>query len=411
MYQRLATQMCVVATSLAGCTTIPAYVVNPASSAIKGSDQVVSGAAPAGPKVAALVANLKCSLWKAATSEKTLPYYVDDVDNLITKNKVSDRPAEQTDKHDPSRVFNLRNIFGEIEYVASVAFTLDVVDTSAFNPAAVITRPLQAASGLLPATSEFLAVGGVLSEAPHRFLVVNQAIDFARLVEPSDDANLGIEARKTTAETLPKRGEKCGGGGGQLEGDLGLEEALATGMIAASMSDISVFPALGNSTVGLEKTDPKAKDLDIENVKPGDAPLVSEEPISVNANNIFGVFSVQIDFTIIENINGGPSWVLTHFKGPAAGSQPLISLNRQVRDTLAITFTPICIRRKPESTNTATGRRTYSNPAMVDGTPGWANYLPWCDKTTNANKARAAVSGQTLTNFLQLNSIFQTLPH
>ncbi|MFT4434159.1 hypothetical protein ACMX25_12300 [Caballeronia sp. 15715] len=400
------------AVSFSGCTTIPAFVVRPDAAQIKGSDKTVSAAAPAGPKVAALVANLKCGLWKAATSRKTLPYYVDDIDHLRTQNAVSDIGLT---KLNDGQVYNLRNIFGEIEYVAAVQFTLDVIDTSAFNPAAILSRPLQATSGLLPATSELLAVGSVLSEAPHRFVTFNQAIDFARLAPPGPGAPrlLPFEGETHPTKNLPKPDGiddgKCGANGAELEGDLGLEEALATGIIAASMSDISVFsedPDEQNA-----KQPDKSKHQDEAKQLSGGAPAQPPpEPIEPSPNNVFGVISVQIDFTIVENINGGPNWTLTHFKGPAAGSQPLLSLNRQVKDTLAITFLPVCIRRLPSSINPITHRRDYSNPDLVDGTPDWARYLPTCGAGIGGEKAKAAATGQNINNLLLFNSVLQALP-
>jgi hypothetical protein len=254
---------------------------------------------------------------------------------------------------------------------------LDVVDTSAFNPSAIYTNPIQAAAGLLPATNTVLSVGGTLSEAPHRYIQFSQAIDFSRLVAPGPGSK---EKENLAAE--PKGVEKCGKDsqgnpmGGELQGDLGLLETLATGMIAATMSDISVFQLPGPS----------------------------QPPIPVSANNTFGLISAQIDFTIVKNINGGPNWTLHYFKGPAASNQGLLNFNRQAKDTLLITFVPVCIRRDAINGTDNNGPYEYDNPRMVDGTPGWANYLRPCSHpgTPPSAKAQAAAVGQSVNNTLQL---------
>ncbi len=99
---------------LFGCTSIPPMVLN--------GDH---GAAPVGPTVAALVANLKCELYNAANSTVMLPFYQDDPDLSKLRNKRLG--------NDP-RAFNLKNIFREIEYVGEATFTLDVTQTGAFSP-------------------------------------------------------------------------------------------------------------------------------------------------------------------------------------------------------------------------------------------------------------------------------------
>jgi hypothetical protein len=52
-------------------------------------------------------------------------------------------------------------------------------------------------------------------------------------------------------------------------------------------------------------------------------------------------FGSTVDFTVVYGLNGGPTWSLTHFKGPA-GSAALLSVGRQAVDTLNITFVPAC---------------------------------------------------------------------
>lgn len=106
--------------------------------------------------------------------EKILPFYKDDL-SLETKNHLTD----------VDHSYALKNIFAEIEYVAQATLTLDVVDVGAFNPLAVLTKPMAPQMGVYPATSQVLSVGGTVSESPHRYIQINQSIDFGRLVEPA----------------------------------------------------------------------------------------------------------------------------------------------------------------------------------------------------------------------------------
>ena len=321
---------------LSACTSIPAFLLNGDGTAD----------APAGPKVAALIANLKCELWDAAQSKNLLPYYTDD-------------PHLQIKNHDPTgdRAFTLNNIFQEIEYVGEATFTLDVTDTGGFNPSAAISEYIHGPKGLFPATGVVLSVGGQLSEAAHRQITLDSSMDFSRLVESVPNP-LAKDKHIITplAKVLPAPGT-CDGGS-ELGGRLGVKEALATGIIATAMNDIAVFPAGGSGSGG---------SIDIAGVTPA---------VSVAATYAFGQISAQIDFTIIENINGGPTWTLTHFKGPGGNSSGLLNINRQVKDTLTLTFVPVCIRQK-YFTNSTSPPYEYK-PEMVDGTPGWANYLPRC---------------------------------
>ncbi len=61
-----------------------------------------------------------------------------------------------------------------------------------------------------------------------------------------------------------------------------------------------------------------------------------------------GATSNTTQFTAFENfqlsygVNGGPNWTLTHFKGPAGGSNSLLTLNRNDSDSLTMTFVAAC---------------------------------------------------------------------
>lgn len=364
------------------CTTIPRFVINRDDSPIKigGKDSAhtVSDAAPAGPKVASLIANLKCELWLAANSKKILPFYKDDL-SLETKNHLTD----------VDHSYALKNIFAEIEYVAQATLTLDVVDVGAFNPLAVLTKPMAPQMGVYPATSQVLSVGGTVSESPHRYIQINQSIDFGRLVEPAKGSDELVNPGDVARAADPTKGGICGNPaakGPELQGDLGLEETLASGMIAATMNDTSVFPSMA---------DPK--NMTEHGV---------QAPIAVSTNNTFGLISAQIDFTVVENFNGGPTWVTRYFKGPGGNNNGLVNLNRQVKDQLLITFVPVCVRLKGTINPKIPGRYEYdaAGITMADGTPSWANYLLPCSDPALPNDARAqaATIGRSLNNTLLL---------
>jgi len=63
---------------------------------------------------------------------------------------------------------------------------------------------------------------------------------------------------------------------------------------------------------------------------------------SASASGTGTSFGSTVDFTVVYGLNGGPTWTLTHFKGPQGGSGSLVNLSRQVVDTLTVTFVPAC---------------------------------------------------------------------
>jgi hypothetical protein len=191
--------------------------------------------------------------------------------------------------------------------------------------------------------------------------------------------------------------------GGELGGDLGLKETLATALVAARMNDIAVFESLGTG---------------------GDTTTATvngqKAPSQIN-NYAFGQIGAQIDFTIVAGINGGPNWTLTHFKGPIAGGgggggggQGLFNFNRQAKDTLLITFLPVCIRQKyvpvqwerlfdkgekpPKDLSPLIYPTQYDNQHLNFGTPGWANYLPPCNSPAGQTAKIKAPSAARMNN-------------
>ena len=338
----------VAAQVLSGCMTIPPLVLNGRQGEV----------APAGPKAASLVANLKCELWDAANSTQPLPFYYD---QLPLKARTQDPALD--------REFTLKNLFQEIEYVGEATFTLDVTGTGAVTPSNTFSQYYRPGAGVIPATGATLAVGGQVSDAAHRFITFDSSVDFSRLVDSPPNARFRAdavrkaamakagagtaEAEATTVEMAsdyisptPLRLAATPQGacdqGGELSGALGLKETLATGLIAAAMNDVALFPT---------QTAPTGSEAE---AAPGDsAPVaaLAAPPTAKNGAGIqlsptytYGQISAQVDFTIIKSVNGGPSWVLKDYKGPAGGNSGLLSYQRQVKDTLAITFVPVCIR-------------------------------------------------------------------
>lgn len=349
-------------TALGGCSNLPPFVVGSGDG--KGP--------PAGPKVGELTANLKCELWDAANSMDELPYY-EDSPTLTTHQIDTDHHPGFLKATPDDRKFTLKNLFQEIDYVADVEWTLDVTDTGAFNPSVTLTKPFNVAVGSLPATSGVLSVGGTLSEAGHRYINIYEAVDFDRLVKspphsgnPEDDKEVDIA--NNVKVPCPDQGYAAKGN--QLGGSLGMKEMLQTAITSTSMSDINLAPSIKLS----------------DSIK-----------TNVTGQYMFGMIGVQVDFTIIENINGGPTWTLSFFKGPGGASSGLLNFNRQVKDTLAMTFVPVCIRQKYKTDAPPNATNFKYDPEFIVGTPFWANFLPPCGakdydlKTAGLAAARTAI--------------------
>ncbi len=409
---------------LAGCGLPPLVLWEDASLAV----------APSGPSVAALVANIKCELWQAANDTTELPYYED----------VPELPLHPPSKHPAiDRVFNLQNLFVEIEYVADYKLTLQVTDTGALNPSANFIKNLPAAG-----TNLSLAVGGQVSEQADRFIDIYQSVDFARLVSSPENPRY-TEVRMLPghkdkpfpqlSDRLAKRPDDANASpcdhGALLGGRLGLKEALATYAISARMQDVAVLltPGSGSSSGG----------------------TLFGQQISLTGFNGYalGQMDTQIDFTVLLDVNGGPEWSLATFKGPTvtgaggANGQGLLNFSRQAKDTVLVTVIPVCIRPKyfpkdwlkygaqqlangPQTKPTASTVKGTLNggnidakitqdqsggeknvlslhypieysPEMFFGTPVWANYLPPCLSPAGQAALAAAPSAARMNNQLQ----------
>jgi hypothetical protein len=345
----------IVGASVAACS-VPPY------------DLTVNGppTAPAGPKIAALLANLKCELYVAANDQHVIPRYYDDPSIKVHYDDPT-IPGHSRDPN-PDRWFTLRNLFQEIEFVGEAQFQLDVTSTPSGAISTNFINPYTASSNLT------LAVAGSLSDAAHRNLGIYSSIDFERLVEsppyPGVKNTEGPVATFLPGEKDPS--EPCGGHT-ELGGFLGLQEDLTYHAITGDMNDLSVWPAK-NSTVKISSTDFFSK---------------------------WGVDAIQItiDFTITSGINGGPTWTLTRFKGPTGGS-PFIGYTRAVKDTLTLTIIPICIRQMYRAAN-KTAPYHYI-PELIEGTPRWGDFLPPCAQSQSQLKPLAVSTARTY-NIIKTN--------
>jgi uncharacterized membrane protein YgcG len=398
------------ATFIVGACGIQPYVLFADQSAV----------APAGPKVAALMANLKCELWEAAHSDELLPYYRDDP-SLMQKPNLPKRP-------NPNRNFTLHNLFEEIEYVAAAEYTLDVTGTGGANPSANFITPYST-----PMTNFTLAVTGQLNDTAHRNINIFTSVDFSRLVKSEPTIESYDPTPIAQEPTILPCNDTNYGVENELGGQIGLKETLATGIIADSMNDVALFNAESTSPAGKFPTG-----------------------VQDQSGYAFGLITAQIDFTIVAGIGGGPNWTLVHFKGPMAGgnggsgggggggssgnsstgssggsgggssgggggngsggSQSLLNVSRQIKDTLIIAFVPVCIRsgykafkgRVPlasiKDPNKVPKPPYEYAPRMVVGTPGWANYLPPCNL---ANKVGAYQAGVNTLKLQQLQNTLQ----
>lgn len=166
------------------------------------------------------------------------------------------------------------------------------------------------------------------------------------------------------------------GGRTELGGRLGIQESLSYHFITGDMNDIAVFetppppPSPGTSA-------PSSKPLKIP---------------STAVQYVIGQIQAQMDFTITSGVNGGPNWTLANFKGPT-GSLPFLSFSRIVKDTLLLTFIPVCIRQKYKPSK---GSAPFKyKPELVEGTPRWANYLPPCSRIAADSKINALGAAHT----------------
>jgi hypothetical protein len=330
-----------------------------------------SAAAPAGPKVATLMANLKCELYRAVNSQEPLTAYQD-------AQSLALRPSSVDPHLSSDRQFTLQNIFKQIEYVADAYFTLDVTGTSGINPTASFTQPYRSALGVLPATSAVLSVGGTLSESSHRYIQLYTSVDFSRLLA-SEPNSMTAEDREPRIARYLETACPHGPTGTELEGSLDLKQTLALGIMESAMNDVSLQPDTSATAAS---------------TGPGAPPTAN----GGQSQYTFGLISAQIDFTIVQGINGGPNWNLAYFKGPGGGSQGLLNFSRTVLDKLNIAFVPVCVRQHywfdPRDKNP--NHQYFPEPNVA--TPFWANFLPPCSSPNHLALQRSALAAARYVN-------------
>ena len=232
----------------------------------------------ASPKVADLVTHIQCEIWRIK--------------------QTGEFPKLSTQK-----------------YVAFAQLTVDVTNLEGTAPSLNFIHPY-----LAPMTNLTYGIGGQLTGTQHRNMTQSFSI------------NLNDPQRDAEATCADQHKNKVGS---QLAGDLGLEAIIRDGM-DRSQDDDFVFHQPIATTAGLNQTN-------------------------------LPVFGSTVDFTIVYGLsNVGPTWTLTHFKGPGGGSgggggggaagasggasggggsggaQGLLTLTRTNKDTLIISFAPVC---------------------------------------------------------------------
>jgi len=275
---------------------------------------------PSGPKISDLLDNVACELAEAAQSEAPIPV------------RAPDRAFAGNPLNEPQETFSLRDELDAIRYAAVATYTLDVTNLQAISPSVNFINPLATAM-----TNFTLSVGGQLSEQEHRNITLNETIDFERF----------SQGHGLPQSSCAKRGRRS-----ELGGDLQLSEILSMGLMANVQNEVALCPNIFLSRQKLHKDDkpvsappPPLGNL-CKDGETGVVPTALGQQVAGSAQ--YGVFGSIIDFTIVEGANGGPNWTLVHFKGPIAssgGSQPgLLNVSRTVKDTLNISFVPLCVQ-------------------------------------------------------------------
>jgi hypothetical protein len=302
-------------------------------------------ATPSGPKITSLLNNLHCELWRSAQSVERIPFHRNDPEN----------PQDL--------FFDLRRFFNTIAYVGQANFLLEVTHTGGVNPSLNFIHPFTT-----PQTDLTLAVGGKFSDAAHRTFTFDTAVDFASL-----------DAKPAAAIEGAAIASRCSTGS-ELAGTLGLHEILSMGVAAAVSNGLGIAAKRGG----------------------GGTPDPGDDVFG------FGKFGSVIDFSITQNVSGGPNWTLTRFKGPGEG---LLNFERTVKDTLTISFVPACIRvRYAPDVDPEKGPPYRFWPPLPPEAPEWAAYLPSCQVEAEPEKpAKAQVTAKG--RALRAGAAFNTLQY
>ena len=104
-------------------------------------------------------------------------------------------------------------------------------------------------------------------------------------------------------------------------------------------------------------------------------------------------FASIVDFTINAGVSGGPTWTLTHFKGPGGGSNGLVNLTRTYFDSLTISFVPTCQKRDVDP---------------LTPSDFW-DAIPGCKAAGSTSTAEAINAAQTQMQSMHLQNLEQYL--
>lgn len=222
-------------------------------------------------------------------------------------------------------------------YIATIQLTMKAEDAGGATPSLNFINPLRVAG-----TSQTTSIGGELSRTRLRtytqtFSVVIKKIEETRACKPGKPANA-------------------------LAGDLGINDVISAGV--GSIDDHK--------------------------------PIIISAPVGDSVPLGIGAFGSNIQFTLKRSINGGPTWIRTHFRGPNGGNG-LFNLSRTDTDILYIAFAPA-------RTIPATLQEKRDREAMTD-----AEKLAVAVAEATA-EVQASVASSNLVNSMILQSLTLTPP-
>ena len=153
------------------------------------------------------------------------------------------------------------------EYVVFATLTADILTNDGLNPSLSFISPRALATENLTKL-----IGGQWSGTQHKQFIQSFALNLQNPIAPDQE--------KTS--DCPNR---------ILKGKLGIAEVLQAGLRYAQSGGLS-YPLVKDSQCRADVGQP-------DTTRP--------------------TFGATIDFTVVLGVNGGPTWTLTHFKGPSAG--------------------------------------------------------------------------------------------
>lgn len=202
-------------------------------------------------------------------------------------------------------------------HVMSINLTLEVTNTQAINPALSYIHP----DGD-PMTSFSTPVNGQWTATEDRNFNESFTVVFDRGDETADKWNYCEQLQKS--------------GGKGLQGSLGLEEVIASGLrYESDKSGAYTLRVLGLSP---------SNDV--------------QDPLT-NAAALAPSVGSTIDFAVTYGANGGPSWTLTRFTGPSSTSTGLVAFTRETKDTLIVSLARVV----PSTTTSESERESAAGNA------------------------------------------------